>query len=130
MRVKYGYRFTYKACRQKYMEKLRPGLKFGVFYPWEDAILAQARKEGYSFAQISRKHLPHRSERALVNRVRSPGFITTQNKLAAAAEEEELTKAQACVNEILKEAAMLHFDTTPYEGSGEQRIFEDVIMVS
>lgn len=63
-----------QSCRQKYYEKMRPGISIAPMEPWEDDILIKAREERLSFAYITRTLLPHRSERTLVNRTRSPTF--------------------------------------------------------
>jgi len=63
-----------QACRQHFIEQLRPGISLKPMEPWEDDILIEARANHLSFAHISRTLLSHRSERTLVNRVRSPAF--------------------------------------------------------
>lgn len=70
-----GERHHPKACRQKYVEQLRPGLSFRPMEAWEDDILIQAREKHLSYAHVARTLLPHRSERMLVNRARSPVFM-------------------------------------------------------
>lgn len=84
---------TAQACRQKYIEQLRPGITLEPMERWEDDILIEARAKRLSFAHISRTLLPHRSERTLVNRTLSPFYIkyARAKQFIESLEDEQLT---------------------------------------
>jgi hypothetical protein len=59
---------TSKQCRERWFDRLAPGIRREPFEPWEDTILLDAQKElGNHWSRIAQR-LPGRSACAVKNR--------------------------------------------------------------
>ncbi|KAH0790055.1 Myb-like DNA-binding domain containing protein [Histomonas meleagridis] len=59
---------TSKQCRERWENRLKPGIRRDLFEPWEDQVIIQSQKEiGNRWSLIAKK-LPGRSSSAVKNR--------------------------------------------------------------